>query len=310
VKIDLDINGYMFLLWQSGQLTREEAQRAVIFYQLAITLDEMIREIDNRSLSRARDVLPLSFGTELIRDFLRMTCHIAGAQDHPNCPVWQQSDESPWKTSCAPCKRPAASRAVTCALLFPSSDKKVNPKLRVPIEPSPVSEDHLKKWTSGARPFPTNRALQALRSLHQLGQLDDFTYGHDAFMVQATTGLAKNLRAIRKHLTRAWPKMIEANRIMIASWNLVDHWWESRVIEMTCDGNAIIDLETYPQAIGHDFYEMSHGLPNFKPVKLKSVQAQIEIRVTPCPLPVDPVEFHSYPQGLALRLFIRPAPTA
>ena len=196
-------------------------------------------------------------------------------------------------------------------MLFPSSDRKQDPKRRIPEVPGLVSEAQLKKWTSGSRPFPANRALQAMRALYQHGVLSDFYERLDLLMIEAYVGFTRNLRGIRKLLIREWPKMIEENRTFVANWNGLDHWYVSYKNEMTCEGNAIVDLEVYPQATGYDIYEALNGLPRFDPVKLQSISALTEIRVTPFPLPIDPVEFHTYPQGmLALRLFIRPAPTA
>lgn len=308
MEINHSPNDFITLLQQSGQLTYWEAEQLCIHYQFASVLGELVREFDARGLSRAREVLPLGSGTQLIKDMLRITCHVAGAENHRSCPVWRQSVEFPWETSCGVCKRPAASRALTSAMLFPSSDRKPNPKRRIPEAPGLVSEAQLKKWTSGSRPFPANRALQAMRALHQHGVLSDFYEHLDLLMIEAYVGFTRNLRGIRKLLTQVWPKMIEENRTFVANWNGFDHWHVSHKNEMTCEGNVIADLGAYPQAIGHDIYESLNGLPRFDPVKLQSVSALTEIRVTPFPLPIDPVEFHTYPQGmLALRLFIRPA---
>lgn len=311
MKIDHKPNDFIKLLQQSGQLTYWEAEQLFIHYQFASVLDELVREFDARGLSRAREVLPLGSGTRLIRDMLRITCHVAGAENHHTCPVWRGNVESPWEASCGTCKRPAASRALTCAMLFPSSDLKPNPKRRIPEVPGLVSEAQLKKWTSGSRPFPANRALQAMRALHRQGVLSDFYERPDLLVIEAYVGFTKNLRGIRKLLARAWPKMIEENRTFVANWNGFDHWYVSHKSEMTCEGDLIVDLEAYPQAAGHDIYDALSGQPRFAPVKLASVPALIEIRVTPFPLPIDPVEFHTYPQGmLALRLFIRHAAAA
>lgn len=308
MKINIYSHDLLALLQQSGQLTYLEAEQLSIYYHFASILDELIHEIDARNLSRTRDVLPMAQGTELIRDLLRMTCWAAGAENHSTCPIWRHGLPFTWETSCGACRIPAASRALTCAMLFPASNEKENLKRRVPKSPSEVSNEHLKKWTSGSRPFPINRASQAIKSLHWYGLLSDHHHYHNSLMMEANAGFTKNLRGIRQMLKMEWPKMIEEDRTFVAGWNGFDHWYVSHRNEMTCEGNAIADLEAYPQADGHDIYEALTGQPSFDPVKLQSVPALTEIRVTPFPLPIDPVEFHAYPQGmLALRLFIRPA---
>lgn len=308
MAVDLGIDRDTDLIGSWGHLI-SSWKETIPHDRLASTIADILINYDRTNIKRTRDVEPLPSGKRRVRRWIQLVCRHEGAETNPQCKFWSSGGKASWEDSCQNCQHPVVQREKFCWTAFPASPHTSGASRRAIYQPSLVSKPQLKKWTSGARRLPFNRARTAIKSLHARGIISASQYESEIAEIEAIARFQATLRIVRAKLVEAWQKIEKKDHLLVATWS--KDFFNCEIRECAYQyGDSLAPENEYPDkgVPFNSLLSLIQGRESVLDMRIQSKRVLIETRITAFPLQTDVKTFPDLEQcteRFAIRLFIR-----